>query len=52
MRDQRAVEAAVAPIPLSLAAGLTISLIAVIYLGVLPNQVLDYAIRGAQDLLK
>ena len=40
MRDQRAVEAPVAPIPFSLAAGLVISLIAVIYLGVLPNHVL------------
>jgi NADH-quinone oxidoreductase subunit N len=52
MRDERAVEAPVAPIPLSLGAGLVISLVAVIYLGVLPNHVLDYAIRGAQDLLK
>ena len=52
MRDERPVEAPVASIPFSLAAGLVISLIAVIYLGVLPNHVLDYAIRGAQDLLK
>src|SRR5271165_6549588 len=52
MRDERAVEAPVAPIPFSLGAGLVISLIAVIYLGVLPNHVLDYAIRGAQDLMK
>src|SRR5271166_6036757 len=52
MRDERAVEAPVAPIPFSLGAGLVISLIAVIYLGVLPNRVLDYAIRGAQDLMK
>jgi NADH-quinone oxidoreductase subunit N len=52
MRDQHAMEAPVAPIRFGLAAGLVISLIAVIYLGVLPNQVLDYAIRGAQDLLK
>jgi NADH-quinone oxidoreductase subunit N len=52
MRDERAVEAPVAPMPFSLGAGLVISLIAVIYLGVLPNHVLDYAIRGAQGLLK
>jgi NADH-quinone oxidoreductase subunit N len=52
MRDERAVEPPVASMPFSLGAGLVISLIAVIYLGVLPNHVLDYAIRGAQDLLK
>ena len=52
MRDERAVEAPVPPIPFSLGAGLVISMVAVIYLGVRPNHVLDYAIRGAQDLLK
>lgn len=51
MRDER-MEAPVARIPASLGLGLAISLIATIYLGVLPGRVLDYAIRGAQDLLK
>jgi NADH-quinone oxidoreductase subunit N len=51
MRDQR-MEAPVSPIPAGLGFGLAISLIATIYLGVLPNRVLDYALRGAQDLMK
>ncbi len=51
MRDERT-EAPVAPIPTGLGVGLAISLIATIYLGVLPGRVLDYALRGAQDLLK
>jgi NADH-quinone oxidoreductase subunit N len=51
MRDER-FEAPVARIPAGLGVGLAISLIATIYLGVLPGRVLDYALRGAQDLLK
>ena len=51
MRDER-VETPVAPIPASLGIALAISLIATIYLGVLPNRVLGYAIQSAQDLMK
>jgi len=51
MRDERT-EAPVARIPVGLGIGLAISLIATIYLGVLPGRVLEYAIQGAQDLLK
>ncbi len=51
MRDER-VEAPVARIPAGLGVALAISLIATIYLGVLPGRVLDYALRGAQDLMK
>ena len=51
MRDER-IEAPVTRIPASLGVGLAISLIATIYLGVLPGRVLDYAIESAQDLLK
>ncbi len=51
MRDER-VEAPVARIPVSLGLGLAISLIATIYLGVLPSRVLEYTLRSAQDLIK
>ena len=51
MRDER-VEAPVARIPAGLGVALAISLIATIYLGVLPGRVLDYAMSSAQDLLK
>ncbi len=51
MRDER-VEAPVARIPAGLGVGLAISLVATIYLGVMPGRVLDYAIQSAQDLLK
>ena len=51
MRDER-MEAPVARIPAGLGIGLAISLIATIYLGVLPGRVLEYALRGAQDLMK
>jgi len=51
MRDER-VEAPVGRIPAGLGIGLAISLIATIYLGVLPGRVLDYAIQSAQDLMK
>jgi NADH-quinone oxidoreductase subunit N len=51
MRDER-VEAPVARIPAGLGVGLAISLVATIYLGVMPGRVLEYAIQSAQDLLK
>ena len=51
MRDERA-EAPVARIPASLGIGLAISVLATLYLGVLPGRVLDYALQSAQDLLK
>ncbi len=51
MRDER-IEVPVARIPAGLGVGLAISLIATIYLGVLPGRVLNYAIESAQDLLK
>lgn len=51
MRDER-VEAPVARMPVALGTALTISVVATIYLGVLPNRVLDSAIRAAQDLVK
>jgi NADH-quinone oxidoreductase subunit N len=51
MRDERT-EAPVARIPAGLGIGLAISLIATIYLGVLPGKVLDYAMQSAQDLIK
>ena len=51
MRDER-VEAPVAHVPLGLGAAIAICLVATIYLGVLPNRVLDDAVRAAQDLVK
>ena len=51
MRDERT-QAPVARIPVSLGIGLAISVLATIYLGVLPGRVLDYAIEGAQALMK
>jgi NADH:ubiquinone oxidoreductase subunit 2 (subunit N) len=51
MRDEP-IEAPVAGMPASLVSAVAISLIATIYLGVLPNWVLDNAIRAAQDLMK
>ena len=51
MRDER-IEAPIMPISAGLGAAIAISLIATIYLGVLPNRVLDDAVRAAQDLVK
>jgi NADH-quinone oxidoreductase subunit N len=51
MRDERG-EIPVARIPAGLGIGLAISLIATIYLGVLPGRILYYAMQSAQDLLK
>jgi hypothetical protein len=51
MRDG-GIEAPVARMPASLVSAVAISLIATIYLGVLPNRVLATAARAAQDLVK
>lgn len=51
MRDEGQ-EAPVARIPAGLGAAIAICLVATIYLGVLPNRVLDCALRAAQDLVK
>ena len=51
MRDER-VEAPVARMPMALGTAVAISAVATIYLGVLPNRVLDSAIRAAQELVK
>ena len=51
MRDER-VDTPVARVPAGLGIALAISLVATIYLGVLPGRVLDYAIHSAQDLMK
>ena len=51
MREERT-EAPVARMSAGLGIGLAISLIATIYLGVLPGRVLDYAMQSAQDLIK
>ncbi len=51
MKDERT-DAPVARISAGLGVGLAISLIATIYLGVLPGRVLEYAIQSAQDLMK
>ena len=51
MRDAQ-VEAPVAKMPASLGTAAAISAVATIYLGVLPNHVLDGAIRAAQELVK
>jgi len=51
MRDERS-EAVVARMPTGLGAAVAISVVATIYLGVLPNRVRDGAIRAAQVLVK
>src|SRR5271169_503159 len=51
MWDERS-EAPVARMPMALGTAVAISAIATIYLGVLPNRVLDSAIRAAQELVK
>ena len=48
MREARE-EVPVAPIPVGLGAALAISLVATIYLGVLPGRLLDYAARAAAE---
>jgi NADH-quinone oxidoreductase subunit N len=48
MREARE-EVRVSPIPVGLGAALAISLVATIYLGVLPGRLLDYAARTAAE---
>ena len=50
MREGRK-EVPVAPVPLTLSTALAISVLATLYLGLLPNRVLDVARHSAQDLL-
>ena len=50
MREARG-EVAVSPVPFGLGTALAISLVATIYLGVLPGRVLDYAARSVNELL-
>jgi NADH-quinone oxidoreductase subunit N len=45
-------EIPLAPVPLTLATALAISVAATVYLGILPNRVLAYAARSAADLLR
>jgi len=49
MREPRE-EAAVTPIPAGLGTALAISLVATVYLGVLPGRVLDFAARSVSEL--
>ena len=52
MREARE-EAEVAPaLPFSLQAAVALSAAATLYLGILPQRVLDYAVRSAQDLMR
>jgi len=51
MREPQ-VDAPIAPIPAGLGTGLAISLVATIYLGVLPGRILDYASRSVAGLLR
>ena len=52
MREGRE-EAEVPPaLPLSLQAAVALSAAATLYLGILPQRVLDYAVRSAQDLMR
>ena len=45
-------EAPVRPVPAALRVALAISLIATLYLGLLPGRVLDYASRSVADLTR
>ena len=52
MREGRE-EAEVPPaLPLSLQAAVALSAAATLYLGILPQRILDYAVRSAQDLMR
>jgi NADH-quinone oxidoreductase subunit N len=51
MREPQ-VEAAIAPVPAGLGSALAISLVATLYLGVLPGRILDYASRSVAELLR
>ena len=50
MKEPRG-EITVARVPLSLAVALSISVAVTLYLGILPGRVLDFASRGASDML-
>jgi NADH-quinone oxidoreductase subunit N len=50
MRDARK-EVPVTPVPVGLGVALAVSIVATLYLGMLPNRVLQYARQSAQDLL-
>ena len=50
MREARK-QVPVTPIPFGLGAALAISLLATLYLGILPNRVLQYAQQSAEQLL-
>lgn len=50
MRESRK-PISVAPVPLGLGAALAISVVATLYLGILPNRILQYAQRSARELL-
>lgn len=50
MREARK-EVPVAPVPLGLGVALAVSVFATLYLGILPNRVLQYAQHSAQELL-
>jgi NADH-quinone oxidoreductase subunit N len=52
MREPREGSAPLGAIPLSMRAAVAISAIATLYLGIWPNRVLDYALRGAQQLMR
>jgi NADH-quinone oxidoreductase subunit N len=51
MREPR-VEAVVAPIPASLGVALAVSLVATLYLGILPSRILEYASRSVAGLTR
>ena len=51
MREPRT-DAPIAPVPAGLGSALAISLVATIYLGILPGRILDYASRSAAELLR
>jgi NADH-quinone oxidoreductase subunit N len=50
MRESRK-EVPITPIPLGLGLALALSIVATLYLGILPNRVLQYAQQSAQELL-
>jgi NADH-quinone oxidoreductase subunit N len=50
MRESRK-QVPVMPIPIGLGIALAISILATLYLGILPNQVLQYAQQAAEELL-
>jgi NADH:ubiquinone oxidoreductase subunit 2 (subunit N) len=50
MRESRK-QVPVAPVPFGLATALAVSVFATLYLGILPNRILQVAQHSAQDLL-